>query len=143
MGEGPRVPTVESMLIPAIVLISAALVLYTSGVWAERRSGTLRAGHAALFAAGLACDASGTWLMAQIARTGTYETSGVATVLTTLMAVTGALALVLMAVHLTWALVVLWKGSDAARRVFHRFSLGVWALWLVPYFTGMASAMVR
>lgn len=131
------------MLIAAIVLISAALLLYTSGVWAERRSGGLRPHHAALFAAGLVCDASGTWLMAQIARAGSYETAGVATLLTTLMAVTGALALVLMAVHLAWALVVLWKGSDAARRTFHRFSLGVWGLWLVPYFEGMASAMVR
>ncbi len=131
------------MLIPAIILISAALVLYTAGVWAERRSGTLRPWHAALFAAGLACDASGTWLMAQIARAGSYETAGLASVLTTLMAVTGALALALMGVHLAWALAVLWKGSEQARRVFHRFSLGVWALWLVPYITGMASAMVR
>ncbi len=59
------------------------------------------------------------------------------------MAVTGALALVLMAIHLAWALVVLWKGSETARQVFHRFSLGVWGLWLVPYVTGMASAMIR
>lgn len=131
------------MLIAAIVLISAALLLYSSGVWAERRAGDLRPRHAALFAAGLVCDASGTWLMTQIARAGSYETTGVAALLTTLMAVTGALALVLMAVHLAWALVVLWKGSDNARRTFHRFSRVVWALWLVPYFTGMASAMMR
>lgn len=135
--------SVESMMIAAIVLITAALVLYTAGVWAERRSGVLRPAHVALFAAGLACDASGTFLMSRIAQAGTYETSGAASVLTTLMAVTGGLALVLMAVHLGWAIAVLWRGSPAARGTFHTFSVGVWALWLVPYFTGMASAMIR
>lgn len=131
------------MLIPAIVLISAALALYTAGVWGEHRTGSLRWSHAALFAGGLGCDASGTWLMAAIARAGTYQASGVASLLTTLMAVTGALALVLMAVHLAWALAVLWRGSPGARRTFHRFSVGVWGVWLVPYVTGMVGAMIR
>ncbi|MDO5534414.1 MAG: HsmA family protein [Propionibacteriaceae bacterium] len=114
------------MLIAAIVLISAALVLYTAGVWGERRSGELRPRHAVLFAAGLACDASGTWLMALIARSGTYTTQGTSAVLTTVMAITGALALVLMAAHLLWAVLVLWRGSDApaARSTVSRWACG-------------------
>ncbi|QIK73582.1 TIGR03987 family protein [Propioniciclava coleopterorum] len=131
------------MLIPAIVLITAALLLYTAGVWGERRSGTLRPLHVALFAGGFLCDAGGTWLMSQIAGSGTYTTTGAASVLTTLMAVTGGLALILMGIHLAWAIGVLAKGSPAARATFHRFSVLVWAIWLVPYFTGMASAMIR
>lgn len=131
------------MLVPAIVLISAALVLYTTGVLAERRSGVLTNLHAALFAGGLACDATGTWLMTRIAQAGTYATTGLASTLTTMMAVTGALALLLMAAHLLWAVAVLWRGDEAAKRLFHRFSLAVWAVWLVPYVAGMASAMIR
>lgn len=81
--------------------------------------------------------------MSRIAEAGTYETTGVAAVLSDLMAVTGAAALALMAVHLGWAVLVLVRDNTRAAAVFHRFSLGVWAIWLVPYFTGMASAMVR
>lgn len=131
------------MLSLAIALITVALVLYSSGVWAEHRAGVLRPRHAALFAAGLVADASGTALMSRIASEGTYAASGLASALTTLMAVTGAAALILMLVHLGWALVVLWRGSDSAKRTFHRFSLGVWGLWLVPYVTGMAGAMIQ
>ena len=136
-------PYRRSVLIAAIILITSALVLYTLGVWGERRQGLLRPWHAAAFAAGFTCDASGTYLMSLIATSGTFATTGVATTLTSLMAVTGALALVLMGLHLAWAVVVLWKGSEGAKRVFHRFSLGVWVLWLIPFFTGMAGAMVR
>lgn len=143
MGDQAGFRNVEDMLIPAIILISAALVLYTCGVWGERRSGTLRPLHVALFAGGFLCDSAGTFLMSQIAGSGDYATTGVASVLTGLMAVTGGLALILMGIHLAWAIGVLAKGSPAARRTSHRFSVLVWAIWLVPYFTGMASAMIR
>jgi hypothetical protein len=33
------------------------------------------------------------------------------------------------------------KGSDEARRGFHRYSLLVWFVWLVPYFGGMYLGM--
>lgn len=137
-----RLRSVTCILIAAIVLITAALVLYSAGVWAERHAGVLRPGHAALFAAGFVSDAAGTLLMTQIARSDTYETVGAALVLSVVMAVTGAAALVLMGVHLTWAVLLLRKGTDPAKRVFHRFSVAVWGVWLIPYFTGMASAMV-
>lgn len=130
------------MLTTAIVLITAALVLYTAGVWAEHRAGTLRTGHAVLFGLGLLADASGTWVMSQIAGTGAVSTEGAAGTLNALMAVTGALALLLMAFHLAWAVVVLLRDREQERRVFHRFSVIVWAIWLVPYFTGMLGAML-
>lgn len=55
------------MLATAIILITAALGLYSAGVWAERRAGRLSWGHAGLFGAGLAFDASGTFLMTRLA----------------------------------------------------------------------------
>lgn len=132
------------MLIVAIVLISSALALYTAGVWAEHRAGSLRPAHAALFAAGLTADASGTWAMSLIAASGggARGGAGAASALYEVMALTGALALALMAAHLAWALVVLVRNRPAEKRTFHRFSVAVWALWLVPYVTGMAGAMV-
>lgn len=143
MARATLIRSVEDMLIAAIVLISAALVAYTAGVWAEHRAGRLRPLHAVLFGTGLAFDSTGTFLMSKLAAAGTYASDGLAGTLSTVMAITGAAALILMGLHLLWTLGVLLKGSDAARRVFHRFSLTVWVIWLVPYFTGMASAMVR
>lgn len=131
------------MLIAAIVLISLALLAYTAGVWAERLSGGLRRFHALLFGAGLAFDASGTWLMSLIAQRGTHEaTTAAGGVLIDVMALTGLIALVLMAVHFAWALVVLVRDRPHELATFHRLSVFVWAVWLVPYFTGMVGAML-
>ena len=141
MGAEGRFPSVKAMLIPAIVLITGALLAYTTGVWAERRSGVLKPWHAGFFALGLALDVAGTATMSAIARSGQAAATGAAGVLTGIMQVTGAAALVLMAAHLAWALVVLIRGSERARGRFHRFSTTVWAIWLVPYFTGMVGSM--
>ncbi len=130
------------MLVAAIVLISLALVFYTTGIFTERRSGTLKWSHAAWFAAGLAFDGTGTYLMTRIAASGGTAKGGLAAVLNQLMAITGALALLLMAVHLIWAITVLLRDRESEKKQFHRFSLGVWLAWLVPYFAGSAAAMI-
>lgn len=79
------------MLLTAIVLITAALVFYSTGVWSERRAGRLRWGHVGLFGAGLAFDAAGTTLMAMIAAdSDRSRTGGAAGVLNSVMAFTGA-----------------------------------------------------
>lgn len=130
------------MLVTAIVLISSALVAYTVGVWAEHKAGVLRWGHVALFWLGLAFDASGTAVMGMIARSGGTVSSGIGGVLTQIMAVTGAAALILMALHATWAIVILFRNRPSELSGFHKFSTWVWALWLVPYLTGMVSSMV-
>lgn len=130
------------VLLPAVLLITAALVLYSSGVWLERRVGTLRWGHVGLFGAGLAFDASGTALMTFIAGSAASRAAGVGGTLNTVMAFTGAAALALMAVHLTWAVFVLLRDRQSERSAFHRFSLAVWALWLVPYVTGAFGSAV-
>jgi len=125
------------VLLPAIVLITAALVCYSTGVFSERRAGRLRWGHVGLFGAGLAFDTAGTALMGMIAaEPGRGPTGGPTGVLNVVMASTGAAALALMAVHFVWALVVLIRDREAERIAFHRFSLAVWGLWLIPYVTG-------
>ncbi|GAG99675.1 unnamed protein product [marine sediment metagenome] len=50
--------------------------------------------------------------------------------------VTGVLAILLMFVHAAWASIVLIRKDEMAIASFHKFSVLVWVIWLVPYFTG-------
>lgn len=123
------------MLLPAIILITLALVFYSIGVWAERAQKVLRPWHTVFFGLGLAADASGTYLMSLIAsanRAAEVEQS----ILNQIMAVSGLIALILMAVHFAWAVIVLVRNREHEKASFHRFSVIVWAIWLVPYITG-------
>ena len=47
--------------------------------------------------------------------------------------VTGGLAIALMLFHATWATCVLLRGDSKQRHNFHRLSICVWLIWLVPY----------
>ncbi|GAA3625332.1 HsmA family protein [Microlunatus ginsengisoli] len=128
------------MLAPAIVVITLALVFYSVGVWGERIQGILKPWHAVFFGLGLAADATGTFLMTRIAagrRADGIQASGLSAV----MAVSGTIAIALMAIHLVWAVVVLIRNREHEKQTFHRFSLAVWVLWLIPYVIGAASAM--
>lgn len=136
MEANAAIPDHGVVLVTAIVLITAALAFYTTGVWSERRVGRLRWRHAALFGAGLALDGSGTALMTLMADSSPRSASGAAGMLNDVMSWTGAAALALMAVHLAWAVVVLGRNRESERLAFHRFSLAVWGLWLVPYVAG-------
>lgn len=130
------------MLALSIVVITLALVFYSIGIWAERVQGILKPWHAVFFGLGLAADASGTYLMSQIAAERRSE--GVATSgLSSVMAVSGTIAIALMAVHLIWAVVVLIRDREAEKLAFHRLSIAVWSVWLISYLVGAASAMAR
>jgi uncharacterized repeat protein (TIGR03987 family) len=119
------------MLPFAVVGITLALVFYTVAVFWERRSGQLRWSHFVLFALGLVCDTTGTTLMTRLAGSWTWG----------LHSITGLAAILLMLAHTLWALWVLLRGSEQLRSKFHVFSIFVWALWLVPYLTGMVLNM--
>jgi uncharacterized repeat protein (TIGR03987 family) len=120
-------------LLIAIITITSALVLYTIGVWSEKFAGRLKLWHLSLFWLGLACDTTGTSLMGNLA--GRFEFN--------LHGVTGLLAIVLMMAHALWAAVVLALRRQKAQQDFHKFSLAVWLVWLVPFFSGMLGAMLH
>jgi len=88
-----------------------------------------------LFWIGLACDGSATELMHRLTVAG--EVPGI------VHTVTGFTAFGLMAVHAAWATWVLVRGSAEARAGFHRYSIVVWTVWLVPYFGGMIAGIMR
>ena len=51
------------------------------------------------------------------------------------------IAILLMVVHAAWAFVVLRRQDEEALTRFHRFSVFVWAVWLIPYFSPMFFAI--
>ncbi|MGW8226875.1 MAG: HsmA family protein, partial [Anaerolineales bacterium] len=53
----------------------------------------------------------------------------------------GVIAILLMLVHAIWATVVLLRKDERAIVNFHKFSLVVWLIWLVPYFSGFFLSM--
>lgn len=112
------------MVIFAAIIISLALVFYTIGVFAERRSGTLRPKHLAFFWTGFVFDTAGTTIMSMVAG----ETGGAGS---PLHAITGVLALSLMLFHAVWATVVVFAATSV-RANFHRLSIGVWCSGLSP-----------
>jgi uncharacterized repeat protein (TIGR03987 family) len=117
----------------AILTISLALVFYTTGVWGEKFAGRLKLHHLILFWIGLIFDTTGTTLMTDIAGGLDFNLHGI----------TGMLAIVLMLSHALWATLVFVGRDERKLRSFHKFSLFVWLVWLVPYFSGMIAAMAR
>ncbi|MFN8629091.1 MAG: HsmA family protein [Chloroflexota bacterium] len=115
----------------ASVAITSALILYTIGVWSERLQGRLRPWHLAFFWAGLVCDTVGTGVMIDFVGGLTADVHGI----------TGVIAILLMLVHAVWATVVLVRRDERMIRTFHRFSIVVWLVWLVPYFSPMFVAI--
>lgn len=123
----------STLLILSIILITFALIFYTLGVWAERIVRYLKLRHVFAFWAGFIFDISGTFAMHQLAE-GPFDLREPHTL-------TGQIALWLMLAHALWATRVVNKGSDDARKKFHRYSIIVWLIWLVPYFGGMFMGM--
>ena len=120
-----------SQAIISMVLITLALVFYSIGVWAERFAGRLKAWHLVFFWMGFACDTIGTGIMMEMAGGITFDIHGL----------TGVVAIVLMLVHAAWASVVLARRDEKMIVSFHRFSVGVWLIWLVPYVSGFFLTM--
>ena len=111
----------------ATIIITLALIFYSIGVWSERIVGVLKPWHLVFFVLGLICDTWGTGLMFDFAGGMMFDVHGI----------TGLAAILLMLIHAVWAFVVLVKKDEKAIHNFHKFSLVVWFIWLIPYFSPM------
>jgi uncharacterized repeat protein (TIGR03987 family) len=109
------------------IVITLALVFYSIGVWSERIAGKLRVWHLVFFWLGLICDTWGTGMMLEAAGGLTFDVHGL----------TGVLAIILMFVHAVWATIVLVRKDERWINNFHKFSVVVWVIWLVPYLSPM------
>ena len=119
-------------LVYAIIFMFLAMICYSTGVWAERLSGKLKSWHLAFFWTGLTFDTSGTTIMGFISNGFKADIHGI----------TGIMAILLMIFHALWATIVLKKGNEKLITKFHIFSIFVWLIWLIPFFTGMLLNMV-
>jgi len=87
-----------------------------------------------MFWIGFAFDTTGTTLMSKIANE----------VLTlNFHAITGLAAIILMLVHAIWATKVLINKDIKAKISFHRFSIIVWLIWLIPFISGAVFGMAH
>ncbi|EMS69266.1 HsmA family protein [Ruminiclostridium cellobioparum] len=120
------------MLLYAVIAINLALVFYSIGVWSEKLQGTLKKWHLVIFWTGLAFDTLGTSLMSELAQGGfKFNFHGI----------TGLLAIILMLVHAMWATYVLIRNDERAKSSFHKFSIFVWVIWLIPFISGAILGM--
>ena len=113
------------------IIITAALVFYSIGVWGERISGLLKWWHLIFFVLGLICDTWGTGMMLNFVGGLTFDVHGVS----------GVIAIVLMFIHAAWAFITLLRNNEQALKNFHKFSVFVWVIWLIPYFSPMIFGM--
>ncbi len=111
----------------ASIIITAALVFYSIGVWSERIIGELKPWHLVFFVLGLICDTWGTGMMFEMVGGMMFDIHGI----------TGVIAILLMFLHAVWASVVLLRKNERAIKNFHKFSVAVWVIWLIPYFSPM------
>ncbi len=117
----------------ATVFINLALLFYTIGVWSERIQGRLKVWHTVLFWFGLVCDTLGTGMMFDYVGGMSFDIHGLS----------GMLAIVLMLIHAVWATIVLVKKDEKMIVNFHKFSIFVWLIWLIPYFSPMLFSMAE
>jgi uncharacterized repeat protein (TIGR03987 family) len=123
----------SSILLFSIICMVMALTCYTVAVWSERAAGRLKPWHLILFWTGFVFDTTGTTLMGKMA--GGMEMN--------VHSITGALAIFLMLFHSIWATIVLVRKQEDMILNFHKFSLVVWAIWLIPFFSGVFAGMGR
>ena len=114
-----------------MIVITLALIFYSIGVWSERISGKLKVWHLVFFWLGIICDIWGTGLMFEMAGKFTLDIHGIS----------GSLAILLMFVHAIWASWVLYIKNEKMIYSFHKFSVFVWIIWLIPYFSPMFFAL--
>jgi uncharacterized repeat protein (TIGR03987 family) len=115
----------------AVIVINLALIFYSIGVWSERLQGRLKVWHTVFFWMGLVCDTWGTGMMFEFVGGMSFDVHGIS----------GLLAIILMLVHALWATYVLLKKDEKMIVSFHKFSIFVWLVWLIPYFSPMVLRM--
>ncbi len=127
-------------MLQAIGFINAAFILYTVGVWSEKIQGKLTAGHLFIFWLGIICDTLGTMAMGEMAKQNINgKIQNWVDYLPAHMdfhSLSGSFALALMFMHACWATYVIFNKKTSLIKNFHKYSVAVWLLWLVPFITG-------
>lgn len=108
----------------AMILITAAFVLYTTAIWAEKIKHQLRHWMLLVFISGFMCDLVGTSLMALHMKSISIHS------------ICGILALLIMLIHLLWAVDALARGGRC-QALFTKYSIYAWLVWLIAFVSGV------
>jgi uncharacterized repeat protein (TIGR03987 family) len=122
------------MVMVAIIFINLACLFYTIGVWSEKFQKILKPWHMVVFWLGFVCDTIGTGAMGERAG-GIFQLN--------FHGITGMSAILLMLFHAVWATIVIVKNNEKMKLDFHKFSIVVWIIWLVPMVSGMVFGTTR
>jgi uncharacterized repeat protein (TIGR03987 family) len=115
--------------------MNLALIFYTWAVFSGRKQGLHRK-HLIIFGIGLVCDYLGTHQMNLFALTYGKAPEW--------HNITGIASLAGMAFHFLLALAASFANkAEAVNRVFHRVSLTIYTCWLIAFFSGAISGMMR
>jgi len=113
----------------AILTISGALIFYTLAIWSEQICGHLKKWMLGVFIGAFTFDLLGTTQMYLLATSPTI----------TFHSFAGYLALLIMCLHLFWAIFAFWQGKENRRYIhyFHQGSKYAWFVWLIAFFSGV------
>jgi uncharacterized repeat protein (TIGR03987 family) len=118
---------VPTIIIIAVISITAALLFYSIAVWWNWLSKRLEIKHLILFWMGLAGDFLGTAMMKSSVETVTYD----------LHTISGYTALALMLTITLAGTYAIFQQNERVLTNFHRFGMPIWCLWTISWITGV------
>jgi len=116
-----------TIIIIAVISITAALIFYTLAVWQNWRAKRLEIRHLVLFWIGLACDMTGTKMMRDSVEELTFD----------LHTISGYTALALMLVVTLSGTYAVLRHKERLRDAFHKYSVPIWCFWALSWVTGV------
>jgi len=111
-----------------VKFIAAALVFYTIAIWSERFKKELKLWMLLVFITAFLCDLGGTSIMFFTSRS------------LNLHSISGYTALSIMSAHL-WFAIEATRGKTWYAKVFSRYSLYAWLLWLLAFVSGIPNVL--
>ena len=107
-------------------LFIIALILYTISIMSHYKKGQFESWMLKTFGFGLLADISGTIFLCVFASHGWQWT---------LHSISGLLALIIMSIHFAWAYLAF--NDDKYEKIFHKYSIYAWVLWLIAFVSGI------
>jgi uncharacterized repeat protein (TIGR03987 family) len=122
-----------NLILFSVVLITLALILYSTAVWLNWRARQLTITCIVIFWCAVASDALATRFMGARVETIRWD----------LHTISGYLALALMAALTLWGTVALLQKRDDRLASFHKLAIPIWVIWVGSYITGVYLGIQR
>ena len=115
------------LILTGAIFFTLALIFYSIGIWNDYYHKKLKLWHLTMFGLGVITDTIGTLCM--------YLHVG--HLIFTAHSISGFLGLFLMIFHFFWAFIAIRNNDIELQKTFHRFSILVWAFWMISYISGL------